>query len=153
MTTRVASKDEGDGKGGKSDGNGNKEGNCKEEGNWEQRGQRDHSNRDNKDNHNDNGNEYNANKEDTGTDNKDNNTDGNNNGVVAAACSGWRWRGRATKAVAVGLSVHIFFNAKFWVVLVVGKAQGRQAGSLKYPTGKVCILMKLALLLWAKKIV
>jgi hypothetical protein len=33
MATRVLSKDEGDDKGSKRDGNGSKEGNCKEEGN------------------------------------------------------------------------------------------------------------------------
>jgi hypothetical protein len=33
MVRRVAGEDEGDCKGGKSDGNGNKEGDCKEEGN------------------------------------------------------------------------------------------------------------------------
>jgi hypothetical protein len=49
MATRVAGKDEGNGKSGKSNGDGNKEGKCKEEGNGEQRRQQDYGNRDNND--------------------------------------------------------------------------------------------------------
>jgi hypothetical protein len=46
-----------------------------------------------------------------------------------------------------------FLNqTKFWVLLVVGKGQRRQVGSLKYPTRKVHVRKKLVLSLWAKKI-
>ncbi len=40
----------------------------------------------------------------------------------------WRRLGRATNAAAGGLGFHIFYRNGFWVLLVVGEGQGRQAG-------------------------
>jgi hypothetical protein len=53
MATRVAGKDEGNGKSGKSHGYGDKEGNCEEEGDGERRQQQDNSDRDNNNDQND----------------------------------------------------------------------------------------------------
>jgi hypothetical protein len=48
--------------------------------------------------------------------------------------------GRATKAAGAGIECSIFlFKTKFWVLLIVGKGRGRQAGSLKYPPRKVSV--------------
>ena len=127
ITTRRVNKDEGNGKGGISDCEGNKESNCKEEGSGKQQQQLDNINRDNDNNHNNNSNKnYNNYDNDADYDNKDN----NNNNRVAAGGGWWQW-GRGTKEAAVGL-----IETEFWVLLLVskGKGQGRQTGSLKYPS-------------------
>jgi hypothetical protein len=94
--TRVAGKDEGNGKGHKSNGNGIKEGDCKEESNCEQCQKQDDDARDEDSDHNNNGNEYNDDNDDTHKDGKDNDKyDYTNGAAVAVAGGDWRWWGRA----------------------------------------------------------
>ncbi len=119
---RVVGKDEGNGKSGKRDGDGNKERNCKEEGDGEQRQQQDNGNWDNNDNHNNNINEYNNNNNYTDIDNEDNDKDGNNNNAVAVASGGFWWRGRATNAAAAGVKCSYFYQN--WILGVVGGWRG-----------------------------
>jgi hypothetical protein len=50
--------------------------------------------------------------------------------AAVAASGGWQWRGRATNAAAAGVECSYFLiETGFCVLLVVGKGQGRQAGS------------------------
>ncbi len=62
---------------------------------------------------------------------------------LAVAGNGWRRWGRATKAVAAGVECsYLFIENEFWVLLVVGKGQVRQARSIKYPPRKVYVRIK-----------
>jgi hypothetical protein len=98
IATRVAEKDKGNGKSGKSIGDGNKEGDLEEEGNGKQQQYQNDDDRDNSNNNhnnNDNSNEYKKNDIDADDDDIDNNKNSKNNSVAAAASCGWQQWGRA----------------------------------------------------------
>jgi hypothetical protein len=112
MARRLVGKYEGDGKYRKINGDGHKEGNCKEEGTGEHWWHQDNIGRDKDNNYNNNCNTM-AN-DDADDDDQDNGEDDKNDGAAAA----------------VGVECSYFYiKTRFWVLLVVGEGQGRQAGS------------------------
>jgi hypothetical protein len=62
------------------------------------------------------------NNDNADNDDEDNNEDGYDNGAAAAASGGWRRRGRATNAAAVGVECSFFYQN--WILGVVGQGAG-----------------------------